>query len=191
MAIAGSSRQKRPDCSDSPHNSSSMCVRTIVDASAFRHICEPTRNSAGDQVRGWIDRGDGRIVYSIDSTRYAEELERNRVFRAILRRYVQRGLAMEIGTESVQAAVHEIPGHPIRQSDDPHVLALALASEATVLFSCDRPLQKDFANHRVLCNVGGHPRRSVPDVRIGLPRDTSRAANRRKFLERRKCPFSD
>lgn len=167
-----------------------MCVRAIVDASAFRHICEPTPKSAGDQLRRWIVRGDGRVVYSPDDTGYADELGKNSEFRRLLRDYNQRGLAIEIESEHIQAALDQIPDPPVRQSDDPHILALAVASEATVLFSCDGPLRKDFANHQVLPNVGRRHRRSVPDVLIGLPQDTSRTANRRKFLAKRQCPFA-
>ena len=167
-----------------------MCVRAIVDASAFRHICEPTSNSAGDQMRRWIVRGDGLVVYSLDNTKYADELRKNSKVTALLRDYRQRGLALEIESRPIQAALDQIPHPPARGSDDPHVLALAVASKATVLFSCDGPLRKDFANHRVLHNVGRHQRRSVPDVLIKLPQDTSRAASRRKFLEARKCPSS-
>ena len=167
-----------------------MCVRAIVDASAFRHICEPTPKSAGDQLRRWIVRGDGRVVYSADNTTYADELGKNSEVRDLLRDYSQRGLAIEIESEPIQAALDQIPARPVRRSDDPHILALAVASDATVLFSCDGPLRKDFANHQVLRNVGRRRRRSVPDVLIGFPQDTSRTASRRKFLATRKCPFS-
>lgn len=167
-----------------------MCVRAIVDASAFGHIGEPTRNSAGDQMRRWIGRGDGLVVYSPSNTRYAAELRRNSKVTALMSDYRQRGLALEINSSPIQAALVQIPGAPVRQSDDPHVLALAAASDATVLFSCDGALRQDFADHQVIPNVGRHRRRSVPHVLINSPEDTSHAANRRRFLEARKCPSS-
>ena len=168
-----------------------MCVRAIVDANAVGHIRETTSNSAGDQMRRWIVRGDGLLVYSPDTTKYADELGEKSKIMTLLRDYRQRGLAMEIDSEPIEAALDQIPGAPVRRSDDPHVLALAAASKATVLFSCDRPLCKDFANHRVIPKVGRHRRRSVPDVLIEAPADTSHAASRRKFFETRKCPSSD
>lgn len=167
-----------------------MCVRVIVDASAVGHIHEPTSNSAGDQVRRWILRGDGLVVYSPDNTKYARELGEKSKVMALFGDYRQRGLAEVIDSSRIRAALDQIPSAPVRRSDDPHVLALAAASDATVLFSCDGPLRQDFADDQVIPKVGTHRRRSVPDVLIHSPEDTSHAANRRKFLEKRKCPSS-
>lgn len=167
-----------------------MCVRVIVDASAVGHFQEATSRSAGDQIRHWISRGDGLVVYSPDNTKYAREIGKRSKAMALFRDYRQRGLALEIDSSPIRAALDQIPGAPVRRSDDPHVLALAAASNATVLFSCDGPLRTDFANHQVIPKVGGHHRRSVPDVLIDSPKDTSHATRRRKFLEARKCPSS-
>ena len=164
-----------------------MCVRTIVDASAFRHVCESTRNSAGDQLRRWINRGDGVVVYSPEHTQYADELNKYTEVRELLLDYNQRGLALHIDATLIQKELDGIPGRPVRQSNDPHILALAAASRATVLFSCDGELRHDFANHQVLSNVGQHKRRSVPDLREELPADTAAATPRRKFLANRRC----
>lgn len=165
-----------------------MCVRVIVDASAVGHFQEATSRSAGHQIRDWISRGDGLVVYSPDNTRYAREIGEKSKAMALFRRYRQRGRADEIDSSSIQAALEQIPGAPVRRSDDPHVLALAVASDATVLFSCDGPLRQDFADDQVIPKVGTLRRSSVPDVFIHSPKDTSHAANRRKFLENRKCP---
>ena len=164
-----------------------MCVRTIVDASAFRHLCEPSRDSAGDQLRRWIMRGNGVIVYSPEQTAYAMELRKYSAVRDLLRDYNQRGLAIDIDATPVRAALERIPDNPVRRSDDPHILALAAASGATVLFSCDCKLRKDFADHRVLHRVGRQRRRSVPDLIDGSPEDTAAASERRKFLAKRRC----
>ena len=166
-----------------------MCVRTIVDTSAFRHLCEPTQNSAGNQLRRWIHRGDGVVVYSPGHTAYADELNQYTEVRDLLRDYNQRGLALDIDATLIQTALNEIPNSPVRRSDDPHVLALAVASRATVLFSCDHRLREDFADHRVLSNVGTQRRRSVPNLLDGSPEDTSAATARRGFLARRRCPL--
>lgn len=167
-----------------------MCVRTIVDASAFRHFCATSRNSAGDQLRRWIDRGDGIVVFSATDETYARELDRYGDARKQLVDYYDRGRAVDIDAGPIQAVRDRIPSAPVRRSDDPHVLALAVASDATVLFSCDGPLRQDFADDQVIPKVGALRRSSVPDVLIHSPKDTSHAANRRKFLEKRKCPSS-
>ena len=60
-----------------------MCVRTILDASAFGHLCSGTKNSAGDQLLKWIRRGDGVVVYSTYG-KYYEELSKNRKAHELL-----------------------------------------------------------------------------------------------------------
>ncbi len=166
-----------------------MCVKTIVDASAFRHLCEPLQNSAGHQLRAWIERGHGRIVYSGAGGAYAQELIRHREALTLLRSYDESGHAKDVDAEHVSAALNQIPGPPIRKSNDAHILALAVASGATVLFSRDNPLREDFANSQVIGRVGQQKRRSVPAL-LQSPEDTTRAPDRRKFLELRKCPAS-
>ena len=187
-AIDGSFPTKQPDCSDCQHETPRMCVRTIVDASAFRHLSESSRNSAGHQLRRWVERGNGVIVYSPRYTKYARELNRYTAARELLRDYNQRGLAMDVDASLAEAALDRIPGHPLRRSNDPHVLALAIVSRATVLFACDGDLREDFADNRVLSNVGRQKRRSVPDLIDNVPEDTSAASKRRRFLSRRRCP---
>lgn len=164
-----------------------MCVRTIVDASAFRHLCEPTQKSAGNQLRRWISRGNGVVVYSSKLTDYAIELRQYSEVDRLFRDYNQRGLALDIDHIRIQEALDKIPGHPVRRSNDAHILALAEASHATVLFSCDGKLREDFADHRVLSNVGQRKRRSVPSLVDNSPADTTSATQRWRFLDKRRC----
>ena len=166
-----------------------MCVRTIVDASAFRHLLEPTKESAGNQLRIWIERGSGIIVFSRSQETHRRELNLYRKVCELLATYSDRGRAREIDAGQIESALSQIPGPPDRESDDPHILALAVAGRATVLFSRDRKLRKDFANTRVIDKVGRQARASVPDLLVS-PEDAKKAANRRKFLEARRCPGS-
>lgn len=165
-----------------------MCVKTIVDASAFRHLRDATQKSAGHQLRAWIERGPGLIVYSPRNTQYADELNKNNDVLKLIRDYNQRGLALDIQHEEVETALRGVPPRPIRRSNDAHILALAGATGATVLFSCDDDLRRDFADSSVLRKVGKRGRRSVPNVLIDNPGDTGGANERRVFLARRKCP---
>lgn len=164
-----------------------MCVKTIVDASAFGHLCERLPKSAGGQLRDWIDRGDGVIVFSGAEETYARELGGYPKAVDLLASYVDRGCAIDIDKKRIQVALSEIPDPPVRQSNDAHILALAVASRATVLFSCDNPLRSDFTNRQVTGD--GQRRYSVPDL-LQSPKDTTKASRRRKFLARRKCPVS-
>lgn len=162
-----------------------MCVRTIIDASAFRHFCEESRNTAGHQLRQWITNGDGLVVYTED-VKYGEELKKYEAARRLLNDFRQAGRAERLTAAQIQAARDRIPDRPTRRSDDPHVLALAAAGHATVLFSCDPDLQTDFSNHKVLPNVGHQTRRSVP-LKIGEPHDTTDAPRRKQFFGTRRC----
>lgn len=122
-----------------------MCVRTIVDASAFRHLCEPSRNSAGHQLRRWIDRGDGVVVFSANEKAYARELTGHSEALDLLLGYFDRGCAIDIDAQDVVVARSEVPGPPDRKSNDAHILALAVASKATVL------------SHAAACSAGTSP----------------------------------
>ena len=162
-----------------------MCVKAIIDASAFRHLLEPTQKTAGDLFRNWILAGNGFIVNTSEA-QYDSELENYSKVLPLLKDYRQRGLVEYIDAEQVQLHMEHIPDRPIRRSNDSHILALAAASKATVLFSCDYRLQRDFADTNILTNVGRTRRRSVP-LRIKQPEDTNDVSNRRQFFNRRKC----
>ena len=162
-----------------------MCMRTIIDACAFRHFCVKSKNTAGHQLRRWIENGDGLVVYT-EALKYGEELKKYTAAHAFLNDFRQAGRAELIKTPLIEAARDGIPDLPIRRSDDPHVLALAAAGEATVLFSCDSDLQNDFSNNNVLSNVGHKKRRSVP-LKVEEPYDTTETARRRQFFATRRC----
>ena len=161
-----------------------MCVRTLLDASAFRHVRETQKRTAGHQLRNWITRGDGVFVYSIHPS-YLAELAKDPTILELLHDFRQRGRSILIDPEVVQAKVPHIPPRPPRRSNDPHVLAVAAAGEATVLFSQDAALRDDFCE--LLPKVGQQERSSFP-LKVNQPQDTTDAGRRRKFLEERKCP---
>ena len=108
----------------------------------------------------------------------------------LLKDYNDSGHAEDIGAERILEVLNQIPDPPVRKSNDAHILALAVASKATVLFSCDKPLRTDFANSKVIDKVGQQERHSVPALLLQSPEDTTKAPDRRKFFERLKCPAS-
>lgn len=163
-----------------------MCVRAILDASAFRHFSAETRNSAGYQFRKWLNREDGIIVYT-NYAKYKKEVSVNNEIRGLLQAYLKIGKAIDIALADLQPALDGIPDRPIRCSDDPHILALAVAGKATVLFSCDKKLCKDFADYRVIPATGRQGRRSLPSIDKHSPEETTGAKKRRKFLNSRRC----
>ena len=162
-----------------------MCVRTIIDASAFRHLHEQTTKTAGHQLRRWITSGPGLVVYAEDLA-YGNELKKNLATFALLTDFRRRGRAERITAAEIRVTDDGIPQKPTRRSNDPHVLALAAAGQATVLFSCDSDLQQDFSDRRVLPNVGTQRRSSVP-LRVHEPYDTTDAHRRSQFFATRRC----
>ena len=166
-----------------------MCVRTILDASAFGHLCSGTKNSAGYQLRKWIDRRDGGVIVYSTYGKYGEELGKRGKVRELIRSLIDDGKAIDIDSTDVEAALNLIPDNPLRKSDDPHILALARAGMATVLFSCDDDLCKDFSNVRVIPKIGRQKRRSVPGLVDKVPDDITKAGKRRRFLDKRRCIF--
>ena len=162
-----------------------MCVRTIIDASAFRLLHEQSTRTAGHQLRRWITSGHGLVVYAED-LEYGIELKKNLATFALVTDFRQRGRAERITAAEIRVADDGIPQKPARRSDDPHVLALAAAGQATVLFSCDSDLKQDFSDSSVLPNVGRQRRSSVP-LRVHEPHDTTEAHRRSQFFATHRC----
>ena len=162
-----------------------MCVRAIIDASAFRHLLEPKPKTAGEQFRKWILKGNGLVVRTKEA-QYDSELKQYTKVLRLLEDYRQRGRVESIDIKLVEQHQDHIPELPNRRSNDPHILALAAASKATVLFSCDSNLQQDFTNTKILANVGRIRRRSVP-LRFNNPEDITDDSKRRQFLNKRMC----
>lgn len=162
-----------------------MCVRAIIDASAFRHLVEPASQTAGAQFRNWVLKGNGLIVHA-QEVQYEKELANNPKVIQLLEDYRRRGLVELIETARVQRHRDHVPGRPTRRSNDLHILALAAASQATVLFSCDSDLQNDFASADLLGKVGRKRRRSLP-LQAQEPGNTTGKVKRKRFLDKRKC----
>lgn len=162
-----------------------MCVRTIIDASAFRLLREQSTRTAGHQLRRWITSGHGLVVYAED-LKYGIELKKYGAAYALLTDLRQKGRAERITAAEIRVAGGGIPQKPARRSNDPHVLALAAAGQATVLFSCDSDLKQDFSDRSVLPNVGRQRRSSVP-LRVHEPHDTTEAHRRSRFFATHRC----
>lgn len=76
--------------------------------------------------------------------------------------------------------VDHFESHQERQSDDPHILALAVVSGARLLYSNDRLLQHDFKNLALI----NQPRGKVYST---LVNDTFDQAKRRLLRKARPC----
>lgn len=150
-----------------------MCIATIIDANGFGSFL----NEASSVLRSWISRRDGILVYSTEGD-YAKEIQKSRRMMEVIATYRRNNAAKLISSGEIKAADATLPDSMIR-SNDRHVLALAKAGKALVLFSDDQDLQNDFLNSKLLPRVGTRSRSVYP---VAQPR-----RRQLQFLGRRRC----
>ena len=130
-----------------------MCV--ILDTNTFGLFRDP-KNKELDPVRKWLNNQKGRIVYS-NSEKYKKEWERGGMVN-----WVKEGIRAgqyRLISEGVEEKEKELKGKI--QSDDEHIIALALIANIKVLISYseynkkqsgDSALIRDFKDKKL---VGG------------------------------------
>ena len=110
-----------------------MCL--ILDTSRYGDFLNPG-NQDMKPVRDWMSTKNGKIAYSSIGN-IKKELRRTRRMDTKFR-------AGKIINYPRQTVAEEKAKLPIYKSDDPDVLALALASKVTLLVANDKDLQDDF-----------------------------------------------
>lgn len=157
-----------------------MCMVTIVDANVLWKMA-PASNKAEKQdfeLCSWIDRGHGVLAYSTKG-KYYKELSHSTKIWNLFEEYRRAQKAMLIDKSEIEIAEGKLRSMTIR-SNDKHILALALASDALLLCSNDNKLKIDFADHNLIPKVGGKSR-------VVYPIDES-PETRKDFLQERRCP---
>ena len=141
-----------------------MCV--IVDTNKFGDFMG--RRGMSEKVRllrEWIESGDGGfLIYpeietlgkmpepaARDMRRLISEYRKSPNMLALLGQYAGLGRARRVELSEV-ARKH--PDTAKARSDDRHVLALALASGARLLYTGDRKLGRDFRDPAIMGDVG-------------------------------------
>ena len=138
-------------------------MRVILDVNNIGKFNEPPDEDM-KPVWNWLDRQNGKIVYS-NTKKFEEEWERGGGIQ--LRRELQRRNKLkEIPAQDVQEKAAELEGKI--ESDDPHIIALAIVANVKVLVSNDRRLHEDFKNRDL---VGGSVYQTKNHSRL-LRRDT-------------------
>lgn len=125
----------------------------IIDANVAAEMCGDSPTPAGAGVRRWVSEGQGRLVSGGLLQRELEQASSE--FRQWA--FIAQGTAQFrlVGDEELMDAVNSFEIHPDRESDDPHVLALASVSGARLLYTNDVALQRDFRNRRLIQNPRG------------------------------------
>lgn len=120
-----------------------MCI--IVDANVLGNFLSDPADEDTKPIRKWLDRGWGRIVYSTGGT-FASEIKG--AARERLAVYVRDGRAASIPADRFEERKRALEGRI--QSDDPHVLALALEAKVRLLYTKDKQLIADFTDKKII-----------------------------------------
>ena len=113
-----------------------MCI--VVDADNFSKFSK--RDTDMQPVWHWLNRGNGKIAYSNVKKIKDEWAKANSLVIELNR----AGKFKMVPAQDVQEKLDELKGQI--KSNDPHIIALALAAEVEVLISGDKTLHEDFKN---------------------------------------------
>lgn len=120
-----------------------MCL--IIDVNVAHEFSRPPSANA-IPIINWLDKHDGRMVYGGHLAREMESTTAD--FRRFVAEHLRAGIAIRIADAAVDREHQRVAG--LCNSNDPHVVALALVSGARVLFSDDQALHADFKDPKLL-----------------------------------------
>lgn len=133
-----------------------MCA--ILDANSFSNFRDQN-NEDLEPVRNWVDKKNGKIIYS-DTEKFKNEWLKGGMTEQ-MRTLEQAGKLRRIPFQEVEKKAEELKDKI--ESDDPHIIALALIAKVKVLIvqrlpntpstgkrrnprGADPKLQRDFTN---------------------------------------------
>ena len=152
-----------------------MCTAVVFDANVLGELVKPEFSL----LHEWLSKGHGVLIYT-DTGKYAQEVGKNGRMLKLLGEYRRAQVVRQITADAVRKANDTFNPTALKSGKkDQHILALAKAGDATILYSKDQPLGEDFRNQELLPKVGRRDRAIYPAKQ---PK-----SRRRKFLEARKC----
>ena len=152
-----------------------MCA--IIDANVVGEAFGESQSPAGKAFREAVDTGKLLLVLGGELLDELDCHQKFRVWRAVA---IQYSKVRTVNRETVDPLTHQLRASGGCVSDDEHVIALARASGARLLFSNDERLHDDFKNRQLLAD----PRGKVYTTR----RNTSFTHHHRQLLnDRRLC----
>ena len=138
-----------------------MCA--IIDANVadqvFGHRRAENRPIAGVEFFNWINTGRGRLIVG---GKLLNELERTSM-KVWVQQAIASGRITRVANAKVAETAAELGKQGLCRSNDTHVLALARASGARLLYSNDKDLIQDFKNKMVI----NKPRGNVYTTHVG------------------------
>lgn len=152
-----------------------MCA--IVDNDVRDQVFGSASNPASLFFLDWIDAGKGRLVVG---GKLLEELSGAEKCRTWLQQALLKGTAKRISDEKISAETNVLMSRIDCRSNDVHVLALARAGGARLLFTNDSRLRDDFKDPKIIDG----PRGQIYSTRIRQ----NITNTHRKLLRETICP---
>ena len=119
----------------------------VVDNNVASEVFGDRQTAAGKGFRDWIDGRRGSLAVGGD---LLDELDGNGKFREWYARNVQSGLILQIRRDRIAPIQRRLEQEGQCTSNDTHVLALAIASGARLLYTNDTNLMDDFRNRNIV-----------------------------------------
>ena len=141
-----------------------MCI--ILDTNMlgrFKKRDKDKQDEDMEPIWNWLDKKNGKIVYSNTKKFKKEWIERG-VMKKKIHVLRQAGQLKLVSCEDVQKKADELEGKIT--SDDEHIIALAMIADVKILVSNDRKCKRDFKTL-----VGGDVYETKSDSHL-LRRDT-------------------
>ena len=127
-----------------------MCV--ILDNDRAFEVFGDRRPPAGAKFFKWIDSGGGRLIAG---GKLLKELARTEDFRKWWQQAVLAGRATLVDNDAVHLETTRLVEQMACQSNDAHVVALAIVGRARLLYTNDTKLKRDFANRQLIDDPPG------------------------------------
>ncbi len=121
-----------------------MCI--IVDRNKHGLFLQEPPTEDVQPIHDWINKLGGKLVYS-NGGKFVEEFSGRAKIR--LDNYLQAGRAKLIPYRKVEKKLNKL-NKRLLKSDDPHIIALALAARVRLLYTSDVNLIEDFTNYRIM-----------------------------------------
>ena len=119
----------------------------VVDNDVAFEVFGDRQTAAGKGFRNWLDSRGGSLAVGGD---LLDELTANGRFREWYARNVQSGLILQTSRARIAPIRRRLEREGQCSSNDKHVLALAIASGARLLFTNDNLLMGDFRNRNIV-----------------------------------------
>lgn len=149
-----------------------MCA--IIDSNVRNELVSADATEVGRLFRDWLSSGKGKLVVG---GKLLKELRGSKKVKLWIANGMRAGHVVGYPAAAIEKITADVARHC--KSDDPHVVALARASGARLLYTRDRDLMEDFSNRRLL---GG---RIAGKIYTDASDRTTVGPQHRKLLERK------